>query len=207
MQPENTWTLNLEPSKEELLAQMSMRCRYNVKLAKKSGVTVTSSRADQPMLDNFYSLYSITGKRHGITFREKGYFKNLLEILGKEDYARIYEASLWKEQKAVILCSGILVFSGEKAIYMFGSSSNEYRNLKSPNLLVWQMILDAKKQGCKEFDFYGIAPTDDKKHPWAGITSFKKQFGGYQIDILGSYDLVFRPAEYQAFKLLEKIRR
>jgi lipid II:glycine glycyltransferase (peptidoglycan interpeptide bridge formation enzyme) len=207
MQPEHSWILDLNKTEDELLAGMSMRCRYNVRLAQKSGVNIQSSANDAKMLDNFYKMYSSTGKRHGISFRNLKYFEILLEILGKGGYAQIYNASKEQEGKDIQLAAGIVVYSGPKAIYMFGASSDEMRNLKAPNLLVWQMILDAKAKGCTEFDFFGIAPDDDPIHPWAGITSFKKQFGGQKYDILGSFDLIFKPAEYRVFKVAEKIRR
>jgi lipid II:glycine glycyltransferase (peptidoglycan interpeptide bridge formation enzyme) len=208
MQPEHTWVLDITKDEETLLAEMSMRCRYNVRLAEKSGITVTSSVGlDEDKLDNFYKLYSITGKRHGISFRNRTYFASLLEILGQNDKAYVYNATLDKDGIKTVLSAGILIYSGNKAIYIFGASSNEHRNLKAPNLLVWQMILDAQRHGATEFDFYGIAPDDNPKHPWAGITSFKKQFGGRQVDIVGSYDLVFKPLEYKAFKVAEKMRR
>lgn len=207
MQPENTWMLDITKSSETLMAEMSMRCRYNVRLAEKSNIEITSAENDEKMLENFYSLYTITGKRHGITFRNINYFKNLLDILSKGGYARIYNAVLKQDSEEKVLSSGIIIYSGKKAIYMFGASSNDHRNLKAPNLLVWQMIEDAKEKGCEAFDFYGIAPNDDPKHPWSGITSFKKQFGGYQVDIMGSYDLIINPLMYQIFKIAEKIRR
>lgn len=207
MQPENTWMLDITKNSDQLLAEMSMRCRYNVRLAMKSGIEVESAENDQKMLKDFYSLYSITGKRHSITYRNISYFQNLLDILSKGGYARIYSATFESEGESKTLSSGIVIYSGKKAIYMFGASSNEHRNLKAPNLLVWQMIADAKAKGCETFDFYGIAPDDNPKHPWAGITSFKKQFGGYQENILGSYDLIIQPIMYKIFKMAEKIRR
>jgi len=206
MQPEHTWVLDITKDEETLLKEMSVRCRYNIKHASKQEVSVKSG-IEQEKIDFFYNLYSTTGKRHGITYRAKTYFERLIEILGKDGYASIYTGEIENEAKAVPLTAGILIYSGEKAIYMFGASSNEMRQAKAPNLLVWKMIQDAKERGYKEFDFFGIAPTDDPKHPWAGITSFKKQFNGRQIDIAGSYDLVFRPTEYRIFKLAEKIRR
>jgi lipid II:glycine glycyltransferase (peptidoglycan interpeptide bridge formation enzyme) len=77
----------------------------------------------------------------------------------------------------------------------------------APYLLHWEIILDAKKQNLKEYNFLGVAPNEDQNHPWAGITRFKKQFGGYQADILGSFDLPLKPLEYKLFKFAEKIRR
>lgn len=206
MQPEHTWVLDITKDEETLLAEMSPRCRYNVKHAQKLGVIVKSG-LDQAKIDFFYDLYSTTGKRHGITYRAKTYFESLIEILGKDGYACLYTGEIESEGKSVPLTAGILIYSGDKAIYMFGASSDEMRQVKAPNLLVWQMIHDAKEKGCEEFDFFGIAPTDDPKHPWAGITSFKKQWNGRQIDILGSYDLIFKPVEYRLFKMAEKIRR
>ena len=206
MQPEHTIVLDLEQTEEELLSEMKQKCRYNIKVAQKNGVVIRKS-LDPKDLDIFYDLYSKTGKRHDITHRGKDYFKALLEILGKSGYAQLYTATTKVEGKDKNLASAIMIDFDQTVIYMFGASSDECKNLMAPHLLHWQAIQDAKCAGYKKYDFFGIAATDDANHPWAGITRFKKQFGGEQVNILGSYDLPLRPIEYQLFKIAEKIRR
>jgi len=231
MQPEHTLILDLSKSEEEILAQMKQKGRYNIKIAEKSGVEIETpqgtcreqSRIGEA-LDSFYDLYSKTGKRHGISHRAKSYFASLLEILTKSGYARVYKASLQftdhssqtmdetvnRKQSTVncpALAAAIMVYSGRTAIYMFGASSDEYRNLMAPYALHWKMIRDAKSEGYKYYDFFGIAPDDNPHHPWAGVSRFKHQFGGEQVDTIGSYDLILKPMQYQLFKIAEKIRR
>jgi len=203
MQPEHTLILNIASSEEEILSQMKEKGRYNIKIAQRSGLTLKTALSSGPELDDFYKLYQLTGKRHGITFRGKNYFATLLDILGKSDLAKLYLA--YHEDTPV--AGSIVVDSGDTAIYMFGASNNEFRNLMAPYLLHWQAILDAKAKNQIKYDFFGIAPDDNPGHPWAGVTRFKKQFGGHQVDILGSFDLIFKPLEYQIFKIAEKIRR
>lgn len=204
MQPEHNWVLNIDKSEEEILAGMKQKGRYNIKIAENADVKVTSSSdSDSKELKEFYEQYSATGKRHKISYRGHEYFTSLLAIFGKSDYARAYTA--WHGEKA--LASAIILFYGQSALYLYGGSSDIDRNLMAPYLVHWQIIKDAKARNLKEYNFLGVAPNDDEKHPWAGITRFKKQFGGEQIDIAGSYDLPLRSIEYQAFKIAEKIRR
>ncbi|MFA7252955.1 MAG: peptidoglycan bridge formation glycyltransferase FemA/FemB family protein [Patescibacteria group bacterium] len=214
MQPEHTWILDLTQPTEKMLAGMKQKCRYNLKIAQNNNIKVE----EENTADTFFELYSETAKRHGISFRSKKYFDQLLEILSKSGYARTYTAfGEIKDSPApsnspsgmgrIPLASAIIVYSGDTAIYMFGASSKEYKNMMAPNLLHFEIIQEAKANGFKKYDFFGIAPNDDPKHPWSGITRFKKQFGGEQVDLLGSHDLILRPMEYNLFKIAERIRR
>ena len=204
MQPENNWVLDITKPEEEILTGMKQKGRYNIKIAEKSGLSFTSSKEkDSKELNAFYSQYAETGKRHKISFRAKSYFEKLLEILQEKDYASVY--TVWHEN--IPLASAVIVFYGGAAIYLYGGSSDSHRELMAPYLLHWNIIKEAKERNLNEYNFLGIAPDDDGNHPWSGITRFKKQFGGYQADVVGSYDLPLKPMEYKAFKIAEKLRR
>lgn len=203
MQPENNWILDLTKSEEELLSEMKQKGRYNLKIAERSDIKVTWSDKIGPELTAFYDQYSKTGQRHKISYRGKAYFDALVEIFGTKGYARVYTAS----KDGVALASSIMLYYNKEALYLYGGSGEEMRNLMAPYILHWQAIKDAKDMGCTKYNFLGIAPTEDANHPWAGITRFKKQLGGYQYDILGCYDLPFKPLLYNLFKMAEKLRR
>jgi len=207
MQPEHNWVVDISKPEEDILAGMKQKGRYNIKVAQKNDIKVTSSDSSGGELDIFYDLYAKTGKRKSVTFRGKAYFEKLLDILGKIGYARVYAATAKIEGKIVPLAAAVIIFYGEETLYLYGGSSDEYKNLMAPYLLHWDIMQEAKKRGMKKYNFLGIAPNDDQKHPWAGITRFKQQFGGEQEDIAGSYDLILKPFEYQIFKTAEKIRR
>ena len=70
----------------------------------------------------------------------------------------------------------------------------------APYLLQWQQILEAKKRGCAEYDFWGI---NEKK--WPGVTRFKKGFSGKEVGYPGAFDLIFQPIWYSLYKIVKKI--
>lgn len=253
MQPEHTMILNIKKRKEDILAGMKQKGRYNIKIAQKHNVQIRKSR----QIDNFYKLYEETAMRQKITYRNKEYFHALLDNLEPKGYCELFEAittqtnadltptnaeltqkdnyhpeqsegsqqfsnlAMSEEAKPtsdsnetmkqcdneIVLAAAIVSFYKGRATYLFGASSNEMRNVMAPYLLHWYIISEAKRRNIAEYDWFGIAPNDNPRHPWAGVTRFKRQFGGNQIQLMGSWDLVMRPVEYQIFKIAEKLRR
>ncbi|KKP35685.1 MAG: Methicillin resistance protein [Candidatus Peregrinibacteria bacterium GW2011_GWA2_33_10] len=196
-QPRHTLKIDLNLSEEEILAQMKQKGRYNIRLAEKHGVKVVRVKlTDKPnfdkSVDEFYEILKETTGRDGFSGHDKNYYKNMLEILGEKNFAQMYLAQF--EGKTI---AGIIVtFFGDTAIYYFGASSNEYRNLMAPYLLQWEAIKDAKKRDLKWYDFLGIAPEDDENHPWKGVTQFKKQFGGKVVNYMPALEKVYKKGWY-----------
>jgi len=199
MQPEHTLLIDLTKSEEDILAQMKQKGRYNIKIAEKNEVKI-----DRGSVDDFYKLYETMAKRQKISYRKISYFQTLLDIGSAKEYVQVFNS---KAADGSVLASAIIVFYKDTCTYLFGGSSDEQREKMGPYKLHWEIMLEAKRRGCKYYDMFGIAPSDDEKHPWAGVTRFKKQFGGNELTMLGSWDLVLAPMKYKLFKLAEKIRR
>ena len=52
-----------------------------------------------------------------------------------------------------------------------------------------EAIKEAKKRGCKVYDFWGFTdPEKFPKHPWAGPTLFKMGFGGHKEEYVKTQD-------------------
>jgi len=113
---------------------------------------------------------------------------------------------LTAEYQGSIIAGGIFVYLDECGIYYYGASDNEYRNLMAPYLIQWEAIKEAKKRGCKTYDFLGVAPENAKNHPWAGVTEFKKKFGGQIIDYPTAKEMVLRPFWYNVYRLYKFIK-
>ena len=92
------------------------------------------------------------------------------------------------------------------AMYYYGASSYEHRHLMAPYLLQWEAIRRAKANGCKAYDLLGIspdsAPLDD---PWAGISDFKRKFGGTVVTYPPEQMLVLKPVVKLALEWKRKI--
>jgi lipid II:glycine glycyltransferase (peptidoglycan interpeptide bridge formation enzyme) len=188
LQPQRTLILNINKSEEKLLSQMHQKTRYNIQLARKKGVKIQKSKN----FERFWELLQDTAKRSNFHTHSKKYYKKMLEIPETE----LFVAELDNK----VIAANIVLFYNKRAIYLHGASNYEHRNLMAPYLLQWYQILEAKKKGCDEYDFWGI---DSKK--WPGVTRFKKGFNGKEISYVGAYDLVFQPVWYKIYKIVRKI--
>lgn len=194
-QPEASLVLDLSLSEEKLLEQMKPKGRYNIRVAEKHGVMVESSSD----VDAFYGILKKTTNRDGFAAHPKKYYQAMLNSLGKN--AQLLLAL----HQGKVVAGGIFVYVDDWGIYYYGASDHEHRNLMAPYLIQWQAILEAKKRGCKFYDFLGIAPTDDSKHPWAGVTDFKKKFGGQVVHYPRAQELPLRKLWHLAYRLYKKM--
>jgi peptidoglycan pentaglycine glycine transferase (the first glycine) len=194
--PQTSLILDLTKTESEILAQMKPKGRYNIKLAEKHGVTVKQSSD----VGDFYSILSKTGNRDGFGIHPQAYYKKMLDSLGKN--AQL----LLAEHQGKVIAGGIFVYLDEWGIYYYGASDSEFRNLMAPYLVQWEAIKEAKKRGCKFYDFLGIAPENAKNHPWAGVTEFKKKFGGQVTEYPQAKDMVLKPFFYWLYRLYKKCR-
>lgn len=185
IQPPDTVLVDLSASSEEILGRMKSKWRYNIRLAEKKGVQVR--RASSEEIDVFYDLYKTTSQRDGIAIHHKDYYKDLLQRGEYNPDAKVdlYIASYEDEALAAI----ITLFAGKEAVYLYGASSNNHRNLMPAYLLQWKAMEAAKEAGCQIYDMYGIPPTDDEGHPMHGLYRFKTGFGGTIVHRPGSLDI------------------
>ncbi|MBI5421914.1 peptidoglycan bridge formation glycyltransferase FemA/FemB family protein [Candidatus Peregrinibacteria bacterium] len=194
--PETTLVLDLNLSEEELLAQMKQKGRYNIKVAEKNGVTIRQNEG----VDAFYDLLKKTTGRDGFSSHPKAYYQKMLQALGS--HAQLLVAG--KDGKPI--AAGIFVYLNPIGTYYYGASDHEYRNLMAPYLLQWEAIKEAKRRGCKTYDFLGIAPENAKNHAWAGVTEFKKKFGGTVVDYPQAKELVVRPCWVWIYRIYKRLR-
>lgn len=199
--PEHTLLLDTEKSASEILAQMKPKGRYNIQVAKKRGVEVHffENFHDIPKkdFDIFYELLKKTSQRDAFGIHPKFFYENILKILSQYNLGGLFLAYI----KGKPIAGIIVVFYKNTATYYYGASDYEYRNSMAPYLLQWEAILEAKKRGMRYYDFLGIAPGDEKNHPWKGVTEFKKKFGGREFSYPPAFDIIYKPFWYCIYRL------
>ncbi|HOZ36270.1 MAG TPA: peptidoglycan bridge formation glycyltransferase FemA/FemB family protein [bacterium] len=204
-EPESTILVDLTKSEEELLGAMHQKTRYNIRLAEKKGIQVRTMSADSMTRDIeiFYRLSQETAKRNGIKIYDKSYYEKLIGYFGTGDKnvkLKLYFALQEGKPLATILA----IYFGDTATYLHGASANEGRELMANYLLQWNVIKDAKRDGFKIYDLWGASENNDA---WAGITRFKKGFGGQEYRFLGAWDYVLRPGWYNSLKIMRGLNR
>ena len=74
-----------------------------------------------------------------------------------------------------------------------------------PYFMIWKAILEAKKRGWHTLNFGGVSDAVKGTH-LAGVTGFKKRFGGYEVDHENPVDIVYKPGKYFLFSLYKTIK-
>ncbi len=205
-QPTDTLEIDLTKSDEIILSEMKRKGRYNIQLAQKKGISIiaqANGSFTQKDLDDFWQLNEETTSRDKFSGHQKSYYRFLLEEL--KDYAVLFFA----EHEGRRIATAISTFCADKAIYYFGASSSdsEVRNLMAPYLLQWEMMQYGKKKNCKTYDFLGIAPEDEPKHAYAGISEFKWKFGGSRKIYTPGHEVVLNPFWYAIYRVVKKIKK
>ncbi len=188
VQPLRTIIVDLSPGEEVLLAQMKEKWRYNVRLAGRKGVTIRAAQTPDDV-HSWYRLLQTTGERDTFGIHTPDYYLNAWNIFAPRNEARLFLA-----EYAGQLLAGIFVgLFARQAIYLYGASSNEQRQLMPNYLLQWEAMRWAKQQGARSYDLWGIPATDAEDEAMAGVYRFKRGWGGRVVQFIGCYEAIYNP--------------
>ena len=200
--PELTWELNLEKSEEDLLRDMRKTTRYLIKQGLKNKELKIEKSQNIKDIEVFNDLYQKTVDRHHFVPYSFNYLKNELQSFASDNQVLIFLAKYKNEY----LASSCVIFWQGIAFYHQGASSQKYPKIPASYLLQWEAIKEAKRRGCKVYNFWGITEGDSKKHPFWGITLFKQGFGGSEKAYVKTQDLPISIKYWLTF-VFESLRR
>jgi len=198
---ETTWVLDLSPSAAELLQAMRKTTRYSIKKALQLGVEVVQSVAEEDVQTLFNLQLQVAQRRHFAPFSQR-YLLTQFQTFKADNQIQLFKVSY----KGKVLAIAFILFYAQEAVYHYAGSSDEVKFIPASFALQWQAILEAKRRGLSRYNFWGIANTDNPRHRFAGVTLFKKGFGGYRVDYLPAHDLVIK-ANYWLVYFFETLRR
>lgn len=191
VQPRFVFRLSLEKPLEEILMDFHNKTRYNIRLADRKGVKIKEDCTKKD-LEDFYQILLVTSERDEFLVRNYSYYEQLWDKLVERGLAKLFMA----EYNGMPIAGTIAFIFGSKAWYIYGASSNEYRNVMPNYALQWRMIEWAKQNGCTMYDFRGVSGDLDPDNPLYGLYRFKKGFNGEFTEFIGEYDLPFSKILY-----------
>jgi peptidoglycan pentaglycine glycine transferase (the first glycine) len=208
VQPAQTMIVDLRKDAGDLLAAMHEKTRYNIRLAERKGVKVYGATIDD--FEAFWELMSETAKRDGFHEHSGAHYRKMLETLAGDPAVQSDAAPkarlVFAEHDGRVLAANLMIYFGDTATYLHGASSSVRREVMAPHLLHWRCMLEAKSWGYAGYDFWGVAPPDEPDHAWAGITRFKKGFGGSYVAYPGAFDLPIDRFWYTLYSLAQRLR-
>ena len=201
IQPRFVFRLNIKnKTEDEIFQNFHSKTRYNIRLAIKKGVVIREGSKDD--LKDFYKIMIETGQRDDFIIRSLEYFEKMYDCLAPE-HMKLLMA--YHENKPI---AGIIpIMYGNKVWYLYGASSNSYRNLMPNYLLQWTMIKEAIQRGADIYDFRGVSGVVDENHPQYGLYRFKKGFGAEFTEFIGEVYIPYKKLTYKMYKLAEKMFR
>lgn len=201
MHPERSWILDITPPEEIILKNMRKQTRHCIRNAKDIGVEISIS-SDPADVAKFYALYKATVSKQGFTPFSFKYLEEEFMTFSRENLALLFFGKYHNQ----VISTAIIIFSRNSAFYHHGASDSKFSKIPASHMLQWEVIREAKRRGLRYYNFWGIAPENIVNHPWAGLTLYKRGFGGFSEDYLHAQDLILNYRYYINF-VVEKIRR
>ena len=200
IQPPRTIVISIKENEETILAKMKPKCRYNIRLAEKKGVTVRAWNDIQ----SFHEMMTVTGGRDNFGVHSKEYYQRAYELFHPKGTCELLVA----EYEGKPLASLMVFANGKRAWYVYGASNDQERNRMPTYLLQWEAIRWAKARGCDEYDLWGVPDENEEtleanfesRHDglW-GVYRFKRGFGGEVKRAAQAMDKVYNPLLYKLY--------
>lgn len=208
IQPLRTFIVNIRGDEKSILGNMKQKTRYNINLALKKGVVV-STISD---VNLFHNLMEITGERDQFGVHNQNYYQMAYDLFQPRGGCELFLAQYNDEPLAALM-----VFAqGNRAWYLYGGSSNRHRDRMPNYLLQWEAMRWARSIGCCEYDLWGIPDVEEdvleenflsRDDGLWSVYRFKRGFGGEVRRSVDPLDKVYRPLLYNLYRLWLRARK
>jgi lipid II:glycine glycyltransferase (peptidoglycan interpeptide bridge formation enzyme) len=195
--PPATSLLDLDVGTDELLAGMSARTRYNVRLGPRRGLVLREG--DERDLEAYTRLLRATATRQGFVPLPDRYFTSMWDVLHPRGHLRLTVAELDGE----VLAAQLAVAFGDTVTNKMSVWSGRHGAHRPNEAIQWSTIKWAAERGYRWYDLEGIAlraaqavlagePLPDSARQ--SVTSFKLGFGGRVVVLPPAYEDLYNPA-------------
>ncbi len=122
--------------------------------------------------------------------------KKLLEDLNKlEQYGKKVPLS--------VVC--LLTFGKEAIMLLAGNDEDYLQNFNTSNIIVAELIRLCKQEGYDYYNFYGITGNFDPKSESYGLYTYKKQYGGEVVELIGQFEYTINSTMKHLYNIMLKL--
>jgi lipid II:glycine glycyltransferase (peptidoglycan interpeptide bridge formation enzyme) len=200
---EATWKLDIAPSEDDLLKGMRKTTRYLIRQAQKNPNITVEKSENVKDIGIYGELNEEVARRQKFVAFKRSYIEREFNTFAKDGQA-LWFIGRYKGKPAA---ASLIIFWSGIGFYHQAASKGEFSKYSIPYLLQWEAIKEAKRRGCKTYDFWGFNdPKVNPKHPWAGPTLFKMGFGGQAHEYVKTRDLTLSWKYWPTF-IFESFRK
>ena len=160
---------NIDNDLNKLWKNIKKETRSQIRQSEKNELEVIDCKSDS-WVEPYFELVKLTYSRQNLKVpsTKKFYFQISEKLLPY--HAKV----LLIYFKKTVIAGGIFTLLGDTINFLDGASNREYQNLRPNNLLQWEIIKWASKNGFSSYDMIGAN--------LPGIANFKQSFGGNLVD-------------------------
>jgi Acetyltransferase (GNAT) domain len=177
-------TIDLTSDKNEIFSHFRDSTKRNILKSLREGVNVRISTSYES-LKRFYLLNCSTRKRHGLPPQPFSFFRNIYEYVLSRKSGFIALGSY----RDKIIAGAVFFYFGDKAIYKYGASDDNFQKLRPNNLVMWDAIKWCKEIGIKNLNFGRTDPRN------SGLLQFKRGWRGKE-EIINYYKYIVKKGTF-----------
>jgi len=201
--PAYTTKVDLNRSEDELLAGLKQKTRYNLRVARRMGLSIREGTADD--IPAFHQMMEATGTRQQFAVFDAEYYRRMWSLFHRRGAVRLSFA----EHEGTAIAAQILIAFGETALYKMGVWSGTEGHRHPNELLHWSNMMWARERGFCWYDLDGISSQAGEvvsrgerpsRHNCKGLDVFKLSLGGDVFQVPPAFDYLPNPALRIAFR-------
>ena len=175
--------------------------RRSQKQIRQGLVVVKKRSATEKQIDRFIQMLAATSQRQGFTPTSLAEVRQQLRLWQNSNQLDLYQAL---DQSGDIIAQAAIVKEADEAAYIYGASQRSAANLYGPHAIQFEAIAAARANGLKRYNLWGALPkTARPDHPLAGVSEFKRAFGGRVVNHGLLTDIVLKHSRYRLIRLWE----
>jgi hypothetical protein len=200
---EQTLLLPLSGGTEALAARLSSSARRNIRQAQGSGFKA------RPITDDRYGarLATLLQASHARTGGSAGAadFSAMIRAAAARPETSTVIGTFHPERTGVEALVGFAqgTVGHETAMYAVAGTERSPEVGRTPLSygLLWELLEWGRQRGLAWFDFGGVTAEADEGNPLAGISAFKRKFGGMDMAIAAEYRMITDPLQHRLLDL------
>ena len=176
--------LPLKGSEEEILMSVKGRWRRHLRKGINEGISVSLVENTKENIDKFienYRDFKLEKNFDGVSIK----LLKAMSLQNRQKYwaFNIFQAHATKHDGTKNLLGYFSsVEHGDTAIYLTGTTTVEGRKFNTNYVLMWEAIIQARRNGCKWFDVGGLNEATIE-----GISQFKSGLKGQPYTLIGEW--------------------
>lgn len=167
-----TLCIDISPPLEKIKQGFKKDARYCLKKATMHKLQISFNH-----FEAFYHLWKKSAQIKKLWIPPYKDFKALIECFGSNCFCVMGNDS----------AGALVLIHDQVAYYYYAAALPTAKRQLLPYAIVWKCMQNAKRLGCKTWDWEGIFDPRWPTNSWRGFTHFKKSFGGDEVSFPGSF--------------------